>query len=431
VSAYWFAVMMLTSFINAIGFTINTLFPVKHAADIAHTILSILQCYSLPAGILSRLRAVLFINETYSVTKVAKKLNVSCTFIAKWRDRAEQIFSSWPDELTDIKEKTHFLCQAFSDAPRSGTPAVYTAEQLCNLMSLALKLPTECGREMTHWTHIELADEANKQAIACGISKSTVGRFLKQVDIRPHHSIYWLNPNIKDEDTLKKEVHKVCETYHQAPALAEEGGFTVSVDEKTGIQALERISATKPMKQGSVEKREFEYKRHGTLSLTPSFDVVTGKIIQHRINETRGEVDFFEHIKQTIELSPNATWVFVADQLNVHKSESLVTYIAQQCGLDASLGVKGKEGILKNMGSREAFLIDKSHRIRFVFTPKHCSWLNQVEIWFGILSRKLLNRGSFSSLEDLRGKIGRFIDYFNERLAKPFKWTYKGKALVA
>lgn len=361
------------------------------------------------------------------------QLGVSCSFVAKWRDRvlSDPTFSLWPADSVNLKEKQQLICNAVVDAPRLGAPATYTAEQLCNLMALALRPPSECGREITHWTNIELADEANRQGIAPGISKSTVQRFLRQSNVRPHHSIYWLNPKIEDEETFKKEVNNICDTYYQAPLLDKENVRTVSVDEKTGIQALQRIAPSKPMQQGSVEKREFEYKRHGTLSLTPSFDVVTGKIISHRISETRGEVDFLEHIKQTVALSPLSTWIFVADQLNVHKSASLVRYIAQQCHIHLDLGVKGRSGILESMPSRQAFLTDTSHRIRFIFTPKHCSWLNQVEIWFGILSRKLLNRGDFCSLDDLQEKLNRFIEYFNERLAKPFRWTYKGKALAA
>jgi hypothetical protein len=276
----------------------NTLFPAHCADDINTTILSILRCYTTPACILTRLKTILLVNNTYNMSRVAKEVGVSCQFVIKWRDRAQQFFSTWPTQTTDIKEKQRLLYDAFSDAARSGSPMTYTEEQLCNLMALALKLPTECGREITHWTHMELADEANIQGIACGISKSTVGRFLKQADIRPHHSNYWLNPKIEDDETFKQEVNNVCDTYHHAPVLVKEDVFTVSVDEKTGIQALERISPTKPMKQGSVEKQEFEYKRHGTLSLTPSFDVVTGKILNHRIAETRGEIDFCEHIKR-------------------------------------------------------------------------------------------------------------------------------------
>ncbi len=365
------------------------------------------------------------------MNKVARELGVSCNFVIKWRDRARLLFAAWPTDLVSKKDKQGFLCKAFSDSPRSGAPLTYTEEQLCNLMALALKEPTKCGREITHWTHTELADEANIQQLASGISKSTVGRFLRQVDIRPHRSTYWLNPKVKDDEEFKKEVNHVCDTYHQASMLAEENVITVSVDEKTGIQALERISPDKPTKQGMIEKQEFEYKRHGTLSLTPSFNIVTGQIMNYRIAETRNEVDFCEHIKQTVATSPESTWVIVTDQLNVHKSETLVRFVAERCGIDEELGVKGKSGILKDTVSRQQFLSDKSHRIRFVYTPKHCSWLNQVEIWFGILSRKLLKRGNFTSLEDLRGKLTRFISYFNKQLAKPFKWTYKGKVLTA
>jgi transposase len=166
------------------------------------------------------------------------------------------------------------------------------------------------------------------------------------------------------------------------------------------------------------------------LCLTPSFDIVTRKIIHHTIDETRDEIDFYEHIRNTVETSPKSTWIFVADQLTTHKSESLVRYVAEQCGIKEDLGKKRKIGILENVKSRHAFLTDSSHRIRFVYTPKHCSWLNQVEIWFGILSRKLINRGNFTSKDDLREKLNRFIDYFNEKLAKPYKWTYEGKAMM-
>jgi len=414
-----------------IGESMNFLFSAPHCSDINEAILSLLRCYSLPAVVLTRLKTVLAADQTYNKNQVAREMGTSYNFVKKWVGRATQLFSSKLTQAMEIKEIQALLLEALSDKPRSGSTGKYKAEQCCNVMALALKQPTECGREITQWTHIELADEINKQKIAEGMSKSTVGRLLKQADIRPHKSRYWLNPNIDDEEAFKKEVKKVCDTYHQAPQLATEDVFTVSVDEKTGIQALERISPTKPMLSGSVEKREFEYKRHGTLCLTPSFNIVTGKIIHHTIDETRDEIDFYEHIRNTVETSPDSTWIFVADQLTTHKSECLVRYVAEQCGIKEDLGKKGKRGILENVPSRHAFLTEPSHRIRFVYTPKHCSWLNQVEIWFGILSRKLINRGNFTSKDDLQEKLNRFIDYFNEKLAKPYKWTYKGKAMTA
>jgi len=158
---------------------------------------------------------------------------------------------------------------------------------------------------------------------------------------------------------------------------------------------------------------------------------VTGKAIMPTIGPTRTEEDFVTHIAQTVDTDPDATWVFVVDQLNTHKSEGLVRFVAQRCEIDDNLGIKGKTGILKKMATRKAFLEGQKHRIRFVYTPRHASWLNQVEIWFSILSRRALKRASFASLEALERRLTDFIDYFNAVLAKPFRWTYAGKPLQA
>ncbi|HEX2909942.1 MAG TPA: transposase [Chloroflexia bacterium] len=200
----------------------------------------------------------------------------------------------------------------------------------------------------------------------------------------------------------------------------------------TGIQALERLAPTKPLRIGQVERREFEYIRHGTLSLIANFEVATGLIVSPSLSATRTEQDFATHIKNTIAQDPKGQWIFVLDQLNIHQSASLVALVAEECGLgELDLGEKGKHGILGSMASRQVFLEEASHRIRFIFTPKHSSWLNQVEIWFSILSRRLLKRSSFSSVEDLRKRLEEFIDYFNRVCAKPFRWTYKGRPLQA
>jgi transposase len=184
------------------------------------------------------------------------------------------------------------------------------------------------------------------------------------------------------------------------------------------------------MKPGFVERREFEYSRHGTQVLIANFEVATGKLVAPSVGPTRTEADFLAHISQTLSMDPQGEWVFIVDQLNTHKSESLVRLVAEQCGMDIDLGVKGKSGVLKSMPSRAAFLQDPTHRIRFVYTPKPTSWLNQIEIWFSILVRRVLKRGNFTSVDQLRERILAFIDYFNQTMAKPFKWTYAGRPLT-
>jgi transposase len=238
-----------------------------------------------------------------------------------------------------------------------------------------------------------------------------------------------LNAEPKDKEAFQRQVEAVCQCYREAANQLELGIHTASVDEKTGIQALERIAATKLMKAKQEERREYEYKRHGTICLTANLEVATGKVISPTVEATRTEEEFATHIARTVATDAEAGWIFVADNLTTHVSETLVRYVAKQCGIAEDLGVKGKRGILKSVPTRREFLEGKSHRIRFVYVPKHTSWLNQIEIWFSILARRVIKRGSFTSVKDLRDKILAFIEYFNETLAKPFKWTYTGRPL--
>lgn len=201
----------------------------------------------------------------------------------------------------------------------------------------------------------------------------------------------------------------------------------------TGIQAKQRQSLDTPMKPGQPLRREFEYIRHGTQTLIASFDVGSGRILHESIGQTRTEQDFVAHVQQMVRANPKIVkWHLVMDCLNIHQSESLVRWIAEQENIPAvTLGKKGQSGILQSMETRAKFLNDSQHKIVFNYTPKHCSWLNQIEIWFSILMRKLLKRSSFNSKGDLAVKILDFIAYYNDKMATPFKWTYQGKVLTA
>jgi transposase len=222
-----------------------------------------------------------------------------------------------------------------------------------------------------------------------------------------------------------------CQVYQQAPEVAKQGERTMSTDELTGVQALQRKHPGLPLAPGKVERREFEYIRHGTRTFILSRDVVSGKLVAPSGGPTRTEEDFLAHVRAVVATDQEATrWHFVCDNLNIHQSEALVRFVAESSGLDEELGIKGKSGILASMPSRAAFLSDPTHQIVFHYTPKHSSWVNQIEIWLSILVRKLLKRGSFLSLEDLQSKVLAFIDYYNDTMAKPFKWTYQGKALL-
>ena len=396
-------------------------------------------------GLVLRAKIILLADKGKSNAFIAKKLGVNADTVRLWRKRwskcekrIARIESDAFPKNEDI-EKSFYkqfvlaIVETIDDAPRPGSPTTFSAEQFAAIIAISCQQPTECGREVSHWTSGELADEAIKQGIVDSISVSTVGRLLRNNTIQPHLSRYWeYNERDKDPEAFDKKILEVSGLYKTADALYNQGIHIVSIDEKTGMQALEPNAPIGPCKPGRVERREFNYTRHGTQVLTANFEVATGKVIAPTIEDTRKEEQFAAHIERTVNLRHDEEWVFICDQLNTHKSATLAELIAKICSVEEDLmGVKGKSGILKSMETRKEFLEYLSHRVRFVYLPKHTSWMNQVEMWFSMLSKRLLKRGVFKSRTELKEKIQRFIKYFNETLAKPFKWNYSGRPLQA
>lgn len=219
----------------------------------------------------------------------------------------------------------------------------------------------------------------------------------------------------------------VCQFIVDAVALKYPNRHVISIDEKTGIQAIERKQGRAPKSKGGHHRVEYEYIRHGTTTLMAATHVENGRVIHYHLGPTRDEVDYADFVKLTVDQLPEMDQVIIlSDQLNTHVSQTLVRWIAELEEYDQDLGIKGAYGILKSMNTRRAFLERAHHRVRFVFTPKHCSWLNPIENWFAKLQRHVITNGNFSSVKELQSRIVAYVDFYNQSLAKPLNWKFKG-----
>src|SRR3954468_18053089 len=252
--------------------------------------------------------------------QIAPQVDLERHQVGVWRSRWAAAFDRLV--LIECLEGSTALRQALrgllADAPRPGSPGTFSAEQLAQIFAVACEKPEQSGRPVTHWTHAELADEVIKRGIVGSISARHLGRLLNEADLKPHRIRYWLNAKEKDAPGFAAEVQLVCATYAAAPELYRRfHTHTLSTDEMTGIQALERIAPTKPSKPGREARREFEYKRRGTQTLICTFHVVTGELPSPTVQDTRTEVDFVRHMERTVATDPEASWVVVTDQLNI------------------------------------------------------------------------------------------------------------------
>lgn len=311
-----------------------------------------------------RARVVLLAAEGLPNRRIAGEVGLSEQKVAQWRNR--------------FAERR---VEGLADLPRSGRPLVYGHDQRVAVFKTACSPPPE-GE--THWTVRSLAE-------AVGIGKSQTQAILSEADLKPHQVRSWLTSLDPDFDTKQADV---CGLYLNPPKNA----IVVSVDEKTSIQAKQPIREEIPIEPGKPARREFEYKRHGVQALLAGLLVHTGEVIGN-VYDRNSRVEFVDFLDRLDAQVPDGKQVHaILDNLQVHKTAEVEQWLAEH------------------------------PRWTFHFTPTHASWLNQIELFFSILTRRLLRRGSFSSKADLREQLLAFIDRYNPT-AKPFAWTYEGKPL--
>jgi transposase len=364
------------------------------------------RAHSTPQSLALRARIVLRAGGPDSPTnlKIAHDLGCSNLTVGKWRRRYHV------QGLAGLQ-----------DAPRPGRPKIIASPTRVQVISMASTLPPDQDRSVTRWTLDEIVRALLETLGTNAISRSSIWRILEAVDLKPHKSEYWLNSH--DED-FEAKAQPICQLYVGALAAYAQGRLVICCDEKSGMQVLERKAPTKPAQPGRRERREHEYIRHGTRVLINSLAVATGQIAWS-IGATRKAPDFVAHLKQAYQRLPRMKrYDWVMDNLNTHWSLEVCRLVARWCG------VPFEPKKLQKGPQRRAFLSDPSHRHVFHFTPKHGSWLNQAELFFGTLQRRFLVRGSFTSLRDFERRLERFLKDYNARHAHPYRWTYTGEPLV-
>ena len=290
-----------------------------------------------------------------------------------------------------------------------------------DVMAIATRPPAEYHCPATRWSVDDIAATLRHRRPAVPMSRATIWRILDDADLKPHRSVYWLNSHDPDFET---KAHGLCDLYVNALHFFPQGRLVICTDEKTGMQILQRKYPTQLLQPRKPEKREQEYIRHGTRVLLASFVVPTGQVVWN-LSPTRTSVDFASHLAHVIRQLPDMPrYDWVVDNLNTHWSLDVCRLVAAWCDLPFA------PKALERGRQRRAFLSDPTHKHVFHFTPKHGSWLNQVELWFGVLARRFLKRGDFCSVEDFTTRLDDYLEVYNTHYAHPYRWTYTGQPLV-
>ncbi len=316
-----------------------------------------------------RARVILLAAEGLENQAIAAQLGIPQLRVGRWRNRFATL-----------------RIEGLKDHQRTGRKRRYGHDERLQVVNEAIRPP----EGETHWSARRLSQHL---ADTVGMSKSQIHRVLKELDLKPHLVEQWLNSTDPDFENKQADIVGL---YLNPP----ENALVISVDERTQMVIHEPVHPTKPMRPGTPERREFEYVRHGVQSLFAALLVHQGTVIG-QVEPTHSRVEFIRFLELIDEETPaDKDLHLILDNLQVHKTAEVKAWLADHT------------------------------RFHLHFTPTHASWLNQIEIWFSILSRRLLKRGIFTSRDDQARAITAFIEKYNQS-ARPFAWTSKGKVLIS
>lgn len=388
------------------------------------------------ARMVQRARVVLLHADGRSVSSIAEKLSVDRRTVRAAVRRFAELRAHRPHDSIE-----HWLV----DRERTGRPDTFDAFLWTDVLALVTSNPRSHGIEETHWSSESLARHLIDSKRVPTIHHSTISRFFAKAGIKPHRVRQWLNrPDDPEFDTRAAHIKGLLagaspplanterpteiRFSKPAPDLASmrrmqrtrERRALLSFDEKPGMQAKERIAPTLPVAPGRIAREEFEYVRHGTMVLLALMVVQTGVVLA-RVLRHRGNLDTARVLDQMLRRLWSQGYEgadIILDQLNTHWSIEIVRVVAKHCRIAMPRPSRVATG-----AQRRAWLERSgSRRVVMHFIPKHSSWLNPIEIWFSVLARKVLRRGSFDSTSDLSANVMRFVDYYNERLARPYRF---------
>jgi transposase len=315
-----------------------------------------------------RARIILLSFQGLTISRIMELTNSSRNTVNKWRQRY-------------LKHGMRGL----DDKARPGRVPIYTPEQKAEVLKLACSKPKD---GYTNWSQQRIAD-------ATGISHSHVNRILKEASLKPHKTAYWCGKSADPE--FEEKMINIIGLYMDPP----DNALVLSVDEKTQIQALDRTQPELPMIQGKPKRQTATYKRNGTVSLIAALAVHHGEITAKTIDKNNS-VNFLKFLKKLDRQYRNVHLHIIVDNLAVHKNKIVKEWLSH-----------------------------KKRKITLHFTPTYSSWLNMIEIWFGILTKDVLKGGIWQSRKQLVKQLIEYIKTYNEKRAKPFEWTYTGKPLRA